>query len=69
MTDWFTADELAHLFGWTPGYVRKMASLYQWRRTGRAPTRFLIDDVMTHRERTDQRRAQAVGLQHARQES
>lgn len=56
MTDWFTADELAHLFRWTPAYVRKMASEQEWRRTGRAPTRFLIDDVMAHRERTSQRR-------------
>ena len=59
MTDWFTADELAHLFRWTPAYVRRLASEQQWRRTGRAPTRFLIDDAMAHRAR----------VEHARQES
>lgn len=60
MTDWFTADELAHLFRWTPAYVRRLASEQQWRRTGRAPTRFLIDDAMAHRERTREGRPQRV---------
>ncbi len=49
--DSMTVDEIASLYGWTAAYVRKLASLDQWERAGRAPTRYAIRDVLDTRNR------------------
>jgi len=49
---WFTAADLGHLFGWSPAYVRKLASIHGWRKVGRAPIHYHGDDVLDYRSRT-----------------
>jgi hypothetical protein len=50
---WFTAAEISTLRGITVGYVRNLASTYQWRRTGTNPQRYHIHDVMDSLNRAD----------------
>ena len=47
MSDWwFTVDEVARMFGVSVPYVRKMASMHQWRRRRRgANVEYQYDDV------------------------
>lgn len=51
MTHWFTADEIARLYGVRPSYVKKLAHLHQWRRT-RVGHRaaYLFEDVSAWNE-------------------
>ena len=40
-----TAPEIARMFGWTEGYVRKLASVHKWRHRGHAPRQYDLRDV------------------------
>lgn len=44
-----TLDELAQLYGWTSGYILKLASLHQWRRRGHHPRQYCLEDVTATR--------------------
>lgn len=44
--EWFTALEIAKLSDLTVGYVRNLACVHGWRRTGTRPQRYHIVDAM-----------------------
>jgi hypothetical protein len=46
VSDYFTAEEIAHLKGCSVSYVRNLACHHGWRRMGTRPQRYHIVDVM-----------------------
>jgi hypothetical protein len=44
--EWFTLQEIARLRGVTYGYVKRLASEHNWRRTPTKPRRYHIIDVI-----------------------
>lgn len=44
-----SVEEIAHLFGWSVKYVRRLASTEGWRSHGYAPRRYSLEDVGRHR--------------------
>lgn len=51
---WATIEEIAKLHGWSISYTRKLASIHQWRRRGRAPRQYDMLDA-ARRLRSDDR--------------
>lgn len=55
-----TAPEIARLFGWSPGYVRKLASVHRWRARGHAPREYHLTDVGAYCQAITPRRRQLL---------